>query len=116
MRRVTCTFRLHDGNALIDLVIGQIQAELTTQHVVIVAIVFEPTFVGASFRITHGDARVIHSDPRPIGPWLRNYDVALVRSVGVRGGIPVHDLVLAVVPWIRNDAIDVLPAMHEPTL
>src|SRR5947199_10511681 len=33
MRRVTCTFRLHDGNALLELLIGQIQSELTAQHV-----------------------------------------------------------------------------------
>jgi len=29
MRRVTCTLCLHDGDALIDRLIGQIQFELT---------------------------------------------------------------------------------------
>src|SRR5450631_2052525 len=116
MRRVTCTLCLHDGDALIDLLIGQIQSELTAQHVVIVAILFEPTLVGSSYRITHGDSRVIHSDPRPIGPWLRNDDVALVRSIGVRAGIPVHDLVFTVVSRVRNDSVNVLPTVLEPRL
>src|SRR4029453_18495275 len=111
MRRVTCTLRFQYGNALIDLLIGQIQAEVTAQHVVVVGILLEPTLVGASFRVTHRDARVVHSGPRPIRSWLRNNNVGLGRSVSVCARIPGHDRVFAVVSRIWNGSVEMRPTL-----
>src|SRR5262245_18365504 len=110
---VNGTFRLNDGNALIDLPIGKVKTKLVAKYVVEVVIVREPTFVGTTFRITYGDAGVVHGYPPSIGSRFRNDDVARIRRVGMRPRIPVRDFVFGVVPGMRNHSIDVLPAVLQ---
>src|SRR5205085_12582692 len=107
-------FRLHNRDALIDLLIGQVQTEFATQHVPEFALARKPTLLRVPLRVADGNTRIVHGDPTPIRSRLRYDDVALVRRLRMGRRVPVSDLVFAIIARVRNDAVNVLPAILEP--
>src|SRR5579872_5217111 len=93
MRSVFGPCGLHDRNAVFDLLIGHVQPEFATQHVLEFALVREPALLRTPVRVAYRDARVVHSDPAPARPGLCDDNIALIWRLRVRRGVPVCDLV-----------------------
>src|SRR5262249_16585755 len=75
--------------------------------------VLQVTPISITRFVAHGHSSVEHSDPRSIGAWACHNDVALIRRIWMRAGIPIRDLVLTVVPRIRDHAINMLPRIAQ---
>src|SRR5689334_10244749 len=111
MRRSLLAFPLHHVDAGADFGVGHVQAELITQHRPELSFVAQvPPFCIAR-RVPNRHTRIEHGDPCSIGARTSSDDVAPIRSVWMRTGIPVCDLVFAIVAGVWDHTVDVLPAV-----
>src|SRR4029077_599775 len=89
---------------------------LPPQHAPILAIIRKPALVSAPFRVAYRDARVVHGDPRAVRSTHVFNDIALGWRLRVSPLVPVRDFVFTIVSRVRNDPVDMLPALLEPRL
>ena len=113
MRRPLLAFPPHYVDAVADFCIGHVQAELITQHRSELGFVAQVSPFCFARRVPNRHARFEHSDPFSFGARTSSDDVALIRRVWMRAGIPVCDLVLAVETGVWDHTVDVLPVADQ---
>src|SRR5262245_13320635 len=113
MGRSLLALAVHHIDAHANLFIGHVQTELTAQYGPELCLVLQVTPISLTRRVAYGHAPIKHCDARSIRAWTRHYDVALIRRIRMRAGIPVRDLVFTVVPRIWDHAIDMFPRIAQ---
>lgn len=95
MGRSRFTPTLHHVDADANFFIGHVQTELPAQDVPELCLVLQVTPICRTRGVAHRHAPIEHCDARSIRARARHYDVALIRRIRMRAGIPVRDLVFA---------------------
>src|SRR5262245_26577672 len=116
MRRSFCALLFHHRDTPTYVFVRHVQTELVLQDRSEFLFVSEKAPLNFARRMTHRHTRIEHGEPRPVGAGSRRDDIALIRRVGVRAGVPVRNLVFSVVSWVWDHTVDVLPCVTQPRL